>query len=303
MSPIPQRPSANQIAADIGVTLPELHSSARRAQHSYVPFVLAIGSKRRVIHSPRRWLKDLQRAIYDRVLADLPVHEAVFSCRGRGVVRGAQQHLNQAYMAILDVKDCFPSTTMRRIRDSFGAHGFKPIEEGLLTRLVSYRGLLPQGPPTSPAVLNLVFAPIDAALSDLAKSHQAVYTRYVDDLCFSGARPVRRLATEAGRVLRQFGYRANPDKYRVWGPNEPHTVTKIVVTGALNVTEEFMDALISEMKHLADRDGPLSKEQVLGRIAWVNQLNPERAAELTEVIRASGIATTLHSIKNSVFTK
>jgi RNA-directed DNA polymerase len=171
--------------------------------------------RRRVIHAPHEWLKAVQRRAYERILTRLPVSDAVYSRAGRGVVKNAEQHIGRAYLTIADVADCFPSTTVEMVVNSLLIQGVPGEVAGALTRLGTYHGFLPQGPPTSPAILDLVFGPIDNMLGELAETHGATYTRYMDDLAFSADRPLAGLDREVISVLRDFGYKSKPSKLRV----------------------------------------------------------------------------------------
>jgi len=189
------------------------------------------------------------------------------------VVANAKRHLGSSYMTVMDVEDCFPSTSKAAVLNSLEALDLPAAMAGALTRLCTYHGFLPQGPPTSPAVLNVVFRPIDEALIEVASAHDAVYTRYMDDLAFSGMRPLKGLDGDVCRVLSRFGYGSNSAKRRVWGPADPHTVTTIVVSTTLNPTPEFLRALSAELDSLEAGSCRLTQDQLRGKINWVKDVN------------------------------
>lgn len=176
------------------------------------------------------------------------------------------------------------------VRGAFERIGVSASPAGALTRLVTHRGFLPQGPPTSPAVLDIVFDPIDAAFCQLAKEKDAVYSRYMDDLAFSGRSQLEKLSKDVVRRLRQFGYGTNPDKRRVWGPSDVHTITKIVLnTTSLNPTREYMSAIVSSLRQLKKGDCPLSRRQLKGMVSWVSMLNPTLGASLGAQLGRAGL--------------
>jgi RNA-directed DNA polymerase len=241
----------------------------------YSLFALTDERSRRVISAPRRWLKALQRKANEKVFSGFWVSDSVYNCRGRGVIANAERHIGNNYLTVVDVNDCFPCTSTQAVLDAFATLGLRPAVAGALTRLTTYHGFLPQGPPTSPAVLNVVFRPIDEALADVARAYDAVYTRYMDDLAFSGNRPLGGLDRGVERVLRQFGYRGNSKKRRVWGPNDRHTVTKIVVNTKLNPEPEFLHALSMHLTRLEAGNCQLTEAQLRGKINWVTSLDKE----------------------------
>ena len=70
-----------------------------------------------------------------------------------------------------------------------------------LAELCCLDGRLPQGAPTSPALANSVFKPLDVKLRELADGWDCEYTRYADDLAFSGS---RKFSIEDVRAVNQI---------------------------------------------------------------------------------------------------
>lgn len=162
--------------------------------------------KTRTIHAPSDPLMAMNRGILHQVLRSIPVHSCVHGSHPRtSVITNARTHAGFGKsFYVLDLKDAFPSTTRTRVEKSVG-----PLIKGVVTDaanlseddaqllvaaivdLMMVEDFLPQGFPTSPAVLNIVLHPMDAAitqhLSDLQTEGAALYryTRYVDDLTIS----------------------------------------------------------------------------------------------------------------------
>src|SRR5208282_1714381 len=78
---------------------------------------------------------------------------------------------------------------------------------------------LPQGAPTSPSLANFCAYRADCRLTGLAEAAGAVYTRYADDLAFSGGeefeRRVQRFSIHAAAVLLEEGFTAHHRKTRI----------------------------------------------------------------------------------------
>jgi len=55
----------------------------------------------------------------------------------------------------------------------------------IVTQLTTCQGKLPQGPPTSPRLFDLIFKRVDKKLLDFAGSTGGNYTRYADNIFFS----------------------------------------------------------------------------------------------------------------------
>ncbi len=211
----------------------------------------------RVIHAPSDPLMNVSRGILRQVLNHLPVHRAAHGCRTHtSVITNARRHAGFAKAVYtLDLENAFPSTTRKRLEKDLHPRLITHLaEQGLeeaqtvlivnaLIALMLVDDRLPQGFPTSPAVLNLVCFPLDHAMSralaDITKeTGQAFrYTRYVDDLTISTDAPqihttVRR---RIRKVVSQQGWKLKRSKSTYYGEAEdgdPERSTKMpVVTG------------------------------------------------------------------------
>lgn len=204
---------------------------------SYQPFtVRKRGGGRRSIVAPSGRLKLLQRRLLRQYLALQPVHDAATAFRpGRSVATHAERHLGQAIVLTVDLADFFPSTAARRLRQWFREAGWNDPALRILMRLCVYRGGLPQGAPTSPALSNLVNVELDARLSELASLHGARYSRYCDDLAFSCGTvdepPAFRRQVED--ILGRAAYRIQPAKgWRLQHAEHRPQITGIVLDGS-----------------------------------------------------------------------
>jgi len=154
-----------------------------------------------------------------------------------------------------------------------------------MTRLVTVKGRLPQGAPTSSALLNLVLAEIDELLTHDAAQVSANFTRYVDDLTFSAHVPLDSLLPVVARRLSRLGLRLNSRKIHVLGPDEPHEITGIIVGSTLGPRREFLRGLRRALSRMSRGDGRIRAEVVIGKVNWVRRLNPALAANLSKSIR------------------
>jgi Reverse transcriptase (RNA-dependent DNA polymerase) len=202
----------------------------------------------RLIEAPKPSLKQIQQRLLHDLLDHVPAHPAAHGfVRGRGITSFTAPHRNTACVLRLDLRDFFASITRRRVRAVFSALGY-PVEVAqqlaaltttavpvpLLRELVVSGAAgaalherlrqphLPQGAPSSPALANLVAFRLDARLDGLARRFGASYTRYADDLLFSGdsrfARGSVRCAAWVERILAQEGFALAPSKTRSMRP-------------------------------------------------------------------------------------
>jgi RNA-directed DNA polymerase len=144
---------------------------------------------------------------------------------------------------------------------------------GVLTKLGTYRGALPQGAPTSPSLLNLALFEFDLELQSIASSHNAVYTRYMDDLAFSSQSELDLLAREVLIRIRSFGYRVHPTKRHVYRPGDVKTLTKIVLADDLRPNSGFLTRLEQDLAAARRTRDPKLCNKIEGKIGWIRSLD------------------------------
>ena len=281
------------------------------------------GGLPRLIEAPKARLKEVQRWALHEVLDHVPAHEAAHGfLRGRSAVSHARAHTGQETVLRLDLKDFFASITSGRIYAIFRTLGYTRSVAHVLTgvstnaipqtvwrkvrtptepRLVQPQFWLgrqlatphlPQGAPSSPALANLAAFRLDRRLTGLAASSGLRYSRYADDLTFSGPARLRRHRAEfealATTIIRDEGFALNHDKSALHGAGARQSVCGIVVNAHPNVVRAEYDRL-KAILHNAARHGPASQNRsgiadfeahLRGRISWVELLNPGRGEKL-----------------------
>lgn len=264
----------------------------------------------RLIEAPKARLRAVQRQILRGVLDGVPPHDAAHGFRaGRSVHTFVARHVGQAIVARLDLHDFFGTITGTRVRAVYRALGYPPNVAFALAALCTNRlphaygggpasAHLPQGAPTSPALANLVAYGLDVRLAGAAASYGAVYTRYADDLAFSGdaafANRVPSFLALVGRIVGEEGFAVRPDKTRVLGQSQRQELAGVVVNQRPNVRRHDFDRLKAilhdAVKHgpiAANRDGhPDFQAHLAGRVAWVRSLNAERGERLFRLLNA-----------------
>lgn len=145
----------------------------------------------RNIDAPNPDLKKIQKVILRRLLSRLAVHpQAVGFQPGISFVTNARCHEYQAVVIRIDLVDFFPSISRQTVEQYFRRIGWKRRPARILADLTTHQQALPQGAPTSPRISNLVNYLLDHHLAGIAHRHQAIYTRYADDITFSLSKDV-----------------------------------------------------------------------------------------------------------------
>ena len=142
----------------------------------------------RTIYEPDYTLKSIQRNILNNVLSDRRTSD--FACaykKGIGLVDNTNPHLNKKYILKLDIKDFFPSIDFVNVyKKAFPRYIYPEAVASLLTNLTTYNNFLPQGAPTSSYISNLILRSFDIKIGKFCKENNISYTRYCDDMTFSG---------------------------------------------------------------------------------------------------------------------
>jgi RNA-directed DNA polymerase len=275
----------------------------------------------RLIEMPKQSLRTIQRRILDRLLNRVPPHSAAHGFRcAHSCVTHAAIHSGKRVVIKMDLKNFFPSIAAARIHALFTKLGYAHSVAGTLTRLCTHRTPnrilndpairatvpaqqhpqfrtphLPQGAPTSPALANLCTYRLDLRLDALAQSLGARYSRYADDLAFSGdhdlEQAVGRFQAQVAAIAREEGFTIHPDKTRVMHAGTRQQVTGIVVNRHPNIYRSEYDTLkailtncIRHGAHSQNRDRHHDYRAFLtGKIAHVRMVNPQRAMRLSQL--------------------
>ena len=293
-------------------------TASRRAEnaahaHYHYRWLRKRGGGRRLIEVPKPRLKAAQQRILAEILWKIPPHDAVHGfIRGRSIVTNAAPHVGRRVVIRLDLENFYANVGFSRVTAIFRRIGYSreaalwlarlttsslpmnlPFPDGDAYALAPYiRRHLPQGAATSPALANLAAHSLDVRLAGFAKSFGANYTRYADDLTFSGPESlIRALPTFlplATKIIRGERFAVNVRKRRVVRSNQCQRVTGVVVNGKVNVARKDFDRLKAILTNCL-RHGPQSQNRdqrddfaahLRGRIAHVCQLNPRRGEKL-----------------------
>lgn len=288
-------------------------SNSAFAPHYRHHLIAKRNGTQRLIEEPKPVLKNLQRRILRGILAHVPPHPDAFGfCRGKNCAQAAARHAGEDMVVRFDLSGFFPSIHQNRVYGLFRSCGYPSAVARHLTGLttaITPPGILatprladrdhltarhlPQGAPTSPALANLACFTLDTRLAGLARSIGASYTRYADDLSFSGDLPIASLLQRAvPQIVRDCGFTLNAAKTRVQPGHRRQTITGIVVNRHLNLPRADYDDLKAIVHHLrspADprRADPVFINRLAGRIAWLEQVNPARGVKLRERLAAA----------------
>ncbi|MDP2582292.1 retron St85 family RNA-directed DNA polymerase [Shimia thalassica] len=242
----------------------------------------------REIATPSPALLAAQRWVLSEILAKLQVNDCCYGfVAGRSIVDNARQHLNKKVVLKIDLKDFFPSVSQNQVMKIFLGVGYPVSVSYFLTRICCLNRSLPQGAATSPSLSNLVGSRLDLGLSEYAKDKGVTYTRYADDLTFSGDDIGSTEISQIKHIVAQQGFRVNDRKTRLLRGKKQKIITGVSVSnGKLALPRNSVREIKLEAYHVLKRGyfehckstgirDPLLLERLLGRIGFWLQIDPE----------------------------
>ncbi len=233
----------------------------------------------RLLEAPKPRLKRFQRVVLDAILALIPPHESAHGFRpGRSITTFAAPHVGRSIVLKMDLRDFFISITSTRVTALYLTAGYPERVASLLSGLSTNsvpiaimnqasriasenprsnlaweaghqygRPHLPQGAPTSPALANLIAYRFDARLAGLAAAAGATYTRYADDLVFSGddsfARSINRFSTHVAAIALEEGFAVQHRKTRIMRQGVRQRAAGVVINQKINLPRDEYDRL------------------------------------------------------------
>ena len=267
--------------------LPCLYTVSNQIVTHYHPAVISKKSGgRRKLLVPDALLRTIQRNLLHHVLEEFQISE--FACaykKGTSIVDNARPHVGAKLVLKLDIQDFFDQITWILVyQNAFPGTHFPPAIRKMLTEFCCVRDRLPQGAPTSPTVSNLVMRPFDVHMGEWCREREIRYTRYCDDLTFSGVFAPEEVIRKVRGFLQVYGFELNRKKTRVLGRGNAQSVTGIVVNEKAQVSRAYRRKLRQEV-YLFDRygikteEGPKNDEKerrrLLGKMRYVLSVNPE----------------------------
>jgi RNA-directed DNA polymerase len=266
----------------------EIDSVIEKRGHYYRPAKLPkTDGSYRMLNVPCGPLKLLQQKIKRHILDSITLFDCVHGgVLGRSVVTNARPHTKKQVVFTLDLKDFFPSVSPGTVQKIFAALGFSAQTADLLVRITTWDQQLPQGAPTSPGLANLSMMRVDVRLSTLAKKRGFTYTRYVDDLAFSGNERLMDFRRLIQRIVEDEGFSVNPAKICTMHAGMRQTVAKVVVNKKPNLPREKRRSIRQQVLTFASTPVRFrnNSNEVRGQLSWLSSVNPQLGFQLRKQI-------------------
>lgn len=274
---------------------------------------------RRKLLVPDYLLHTIQTNILKQILSKRtvsPYAKAYYP--GAKIIENASPHVGAVKILKLDIKDFFENITYLMVyQQAFPAEYFPPAIRTMLTKLCCYKDYLPQGAVTSPMISNLVMKPFDEYMGKWCEERGLHYTRYCDDLTFSGEFDEKEVQNKVRSFLQVMGFELNLKKTKVLKRHHRQSVTGIVVNEKPQVSREYRRKLRREVyycekygvrEHLerTNQSEYLEKGEIrylqhlIGKVNYILQVNPDDVHFQEILVRLKNIKTIIERQENKI---
>ncbi len=278
----------------------------------------------RLIQTPTDTLKYLQKWILIHILDKVESNSNSYGFdKKSSIYENAKVHINGESILKMDLMRFYDSLNERRIYGIFKSLGYhsnlsvsfakiltvepdlfffktfkkkeQPLRdylEYLESKNLRAEGIVSQGSPTSPKLANLVCRNLDMRLSKLASNHNLSYSRYADDLTFSGnIDKLKSIKKTVVHIVRDEKLFINHGKTKFIKPGGKFLVTGLnIENNKVTVPRKFKKEIEHHLyhclqngvtHHLSKAGIPNRnfKEWLLGKIAFVHSIEKDVAAE------------------------
>lgn len=249
----------------------------------------------RIIHAPDDNLKQLQKKLanalwqyQDEIWTKnniRPIISHAFQ-KEKSIITNSVHHIKKRYIVNFDLEDFFDSFHFGRVRGFFINNSYWGLSEEVATviaQLTCYKGVLPQGAPTSPIITNMICNIMDMHLLNIARRYKLTYTRYADDMTFSTndkhfPENYHAFYNDLLKEVSRSGFRINNEKTRLLYNDSRQEVTGLVVNNKISIKREYYKTTRAMAHSLYTNgsftinglDGTIS--QLEGRFSFIDQI-------------------------------
>ena len=268
-----------------------IQTAGCKLDHLYKKHEIAKKSgKMRVISAPVASLKRIQKSILINILNPIGSHPSAFGfVEDKSIVDNANIHIGNAVVVNADVSNCFPSVKWSLVLSALRRDLEAKLSSTSISTLVDIctaEGVLPIGAATSPCLLNRVLFKTDEILSAQSAIRGCQYSRYADDLTFSGDEQAVELLGIAKNTLQKINLELDPAKTNIFRRGRRQMVTGLVVNDKVSVPRRIRKRIRASVhayesgKDLYWEGNASSSASLSGRLQFLKMVSPEIAEPL-----------------------
>lgn len=281
----------SSLEQDLGISARTLYAVSNNISKHYHKAKLPKKSGGyRKLSVPDEILKAIQRQISEVLLIHMPVSKYAKAYRfGSSTLRNAKHHVGKQVVLKLDILHFFDSIRYSTVKDKvFPEKIYAEPLRILLTMLCYHKDALPQGAPSSPAITNIILYEFDELMGQWCQERDIAYTRYCDDMTFSGDFDPSEVIRFVRLELKKLGFLLNEQKTKVQRPGQQQAVTGIVVNEKLSISADYRRKLQQDLyycrkfgiqEHLQkiglEIPADTYRMRLLGKVNYVLQVHPD----------------------------
>lgn len=281
----------SSLEQDLGISAKTLYAVSNNLSKHYRKAKLPKKSGGfRNLSVPDEVLKSIQKQIAEVLLIHSPTSRYAKAYRfGSSTLRNAKHHVGKQVVLKLDILHFFDSIRYSTVKDKvFPEEIYAEPLRILLTMLCYYKDALPQGAPSSPTITNIILYEFDEQMGQWCRDRGIAYTRYCDDMTFSGDFEPSEVIGYVRLELKKMGFLLNEQKTRIQRPGQQQTVTGIVVNEKLSIPADYRRKLRQKLyyckkfgiqEHLQKVGLEIPEDtyrmQLLGKVNYVLQVHPD----------------------------
>jgi RNA-directed DNA polymerase len=301
--------NTTNLSALVGYKVSYLKKAALYTDYFYRSFkIKKKNGKLRELKEPLPSLKEIQCWILANILYKVQVSKyAKAYVRKRSIIDNVKYHRLKHKVLTLDIENFFGSIKRSMVEDIFRKIGYSFNMANLLSKLCCCNDCLPQGSATSPYLSNIYLIGFDEVISNYCKDHNIRYTRYADDLAFSGKFEEERLIELVSNELKKLSLVLNLEKIKIMERNTMQIITGIVVNDIVQIPKNDRNDIRKQVHYIVKfgLEDHLQRtkntkanyvKHLLGKINYAVYINPKDK----EMIGYKSIIQNLSSNDSSV---
>lgn len=233
----------------------------------------------RDLYPSLRLMKAVQKRIHVQLLKTIKLPDYAFGgVAKRDNILNAKMHQGNKFFFNTDLRNFYPGITHQQVFEMFVKRSFSPTVSSILTKLTTYKGMLPQGTPTSPYLANLVFVSAGLELEILAIKNGLTLTTFVDDITISSKTDFKLLINDILAIITSNGFKISHNKtfYQTKQPK----VTNVIVN---NNNIKLSAAYKKKIDGFEDKETPQAKGTInyYKRVHKISKMKVSKIKEKT----------------------
>lgn len=281
----------SSLERDLGISAKTLYAVSNNiGKHYHKAKLPKESGGYRNLSVPDEVLKSIQKQIAEVLLIHMPVSRYAKAYRfGSSTLRNAKHHVGKQVVLKLDILHFFDSIRYSTVKDKvFPEEIYAEPLRILLTMLCYHKDALPQGAPSSPAITNIILYEFDEQMGQWCRELGIAYTRYCDDMTFSGDFDPAEVIRFVRLELKKLGFLLNEQKTKVQRPGQQQAVTGIVVNEKLSISADYRRKLRQDLYYcrkfgIQEHQQKIGLEipadtyrmRLLGKVNYVLQVHPD----------------------------